>query len=281
MSLQTTALRLTGRDVLPLLHRTTSNALADLTPGMARATLFCDFRGRLLHRAVVAVAPDAAVWLLRDDAPGAELAAAVDRMVFRDDVQIADLSGEHPVRRVATASAAHTEFRALDSGLHVPVTASTGDGTLYTTEPREPLAGDEAEAPDDAESIRALRPRHGHEIAEAFNPYEVGLGGEVHLAKGCFTGQEALQRLITYDSVRRRPVHVRLRSRRRAIAAGEPLDVFAAGERAGLLTRLAGLDGFAILRRDALDHAAPFALEDGSVLEIVSAPEPARPLGRP
>ena len=60
-----TALRLTGRDVLPLLHRTTSNALDDLPLLGARATLFCDFRGRLQHRAVVAMASDGAVWLLR------------------------------------------------------------------------------------------------------------------------------------------------------------------------------------------------------------------------
>ena len=101
MSSPSTALRLTGRDVLPLLHRTTSNALADLIPGQARATLFCDFRGRLQHRAIVAVTPDGAVWLLRDDAPGAPLAAVVDRMVFRDDVAIEDRSESLAVRLVA------------------------------------------------------------------------------------------------------------------------------------------------------------------------------------
>src|SRR5437762_11969801 len=83
----TTALRLTGRDTLPLLHRVTTNALEDLQPGEARATLWCDFRGRLQFRAIVAVASDGAVWLLRADAPGAELAAAIDKIVFRDDVR--------------------------------------------------------------------------------------------------------------------------------------------------------------------------------------------------
>ena len=89
------ALRLTGRDVLPLLHRVTSNALEDLQPGEARATLWCDFRGRLQYRALVAVASDGAVWLLRADAPGAELAAGVDKTIFRDDVKVEDLSDVH------------------------------------------------------------------------------------------------------------------------------------------------------------------------------------------
>src|SRR5205809_6240655 len=92
-----TVLRLEGRDALPLLHRISTQALLDLRPGSARATLFCDFRGRLLHRAVVAVTSDGAVWLLRPDAHGAELAAVVERMVFRDDVVLEDRSGEFAV----------------------------------------------------------------------------------------------------------------------------------------------------------------------------------------
>ena len=275
MALDTTALRLTGRDALPLLHRTTSNALADLGAGEARATLFCDFRGRLMHRAVVAVAPDGAVWLVRDDAAGAELASAVDRMVFRDDLQIEDRSAALTVRRCLdpTASVARTEFGVDATGVPVPVQLCTGDDTVYTMEPGSAL--------DETARITSLIPRHGHEIAEPFNPFEVGLATEVHLAKGCFTGQEALQRLITYDSVRRRPVHVGLPVERAAVPAGMPLDVFAAGERAGVLTSVAGRDGFAVLRRDALHNAAPFTLADGSALEIMRSPELERPLGRP
>src|ERR1041385_8287844 len=86
-----TALRVTGRDTLPLLHRVTTNALEDLQLGEARATLWCDFRGRLQFRAIVAVASDGAVWLLRPE-PGAELAAALDKSIFRDDVRVEDLS---------------------------------------------------------------------------------------------------------------------------------------------------------------------------------------------
>ena len=90
-----TALRLTGRDTLPLLHRVTTNALESLQPGEARATLWCDFRGRLQQRAVVAVAGDGAVWLLRADARGDELAAAVDKTIFRDDVKVEDHSASY------------------------------------------------------------------------------------------------------------------------------------------------------------------------------------------
>src|SRR5689334_11512392 len=194
------ALRLTGRDVLPLLHRVTTNALEDLQPREARATLWCDFRGRLQYRAIVAVASDGAVWLLRADGPGEELAAAVDKTIFRDDVKVEDLSD---VYRFELSRGATGEAGVLDEANGVPATASTGDGTRIVREGSgEPLA--------ESARIVLLHPRHGHEIADAFNPFEVGLAHEVHLAKGCFTGQESLQRLITYESVRRRPARVHL-----------------------------------------------------------------------
>ena len=262
----TTALRLTGRDVLPLLHRVTTQALADLSPGEARATLWCDFRGRLQHRAVVAVTRDGAVWLLRADAPGAELAAAVDKSIFRDDVRVEDRSDELPV---TLARGREVERGVLEEANGAPRVVATGDGTRL-------VVGAAAEPLGEPERIALLHPRHGHEIAEALNPYEVGLAHEVHLDKGCYTGQEALQRLITYESVRRRPVVMRVPTN-----ATAPQDVLAAGERAGVLTSVANGVGFAVVRRDAIESGGSLALPDGTSLEVLQAPEPARPLGRP
>ena len=266
-----TALRLTGRDTLLLLHRVTTNALDDLQPGEARATLWCDFRGRLQFRAVVAVASDGAVWLLRADAPGAELAAALDKSIFRDDVKVEELSNE---RGFVLARGTTGESGVLEESSGAPTVVSTGDGTrLVRAGTAEPL--------NEAARIVLLHPQHGHEIVEAFNPFEVGLAHEVHLAKGCFTGQEALQRLITYGSVRRRPARVQLSSP----APPLPCDVLAKGdapdERAGVLTSFDGGEGFAILRREELEAGADFALPDGRVVEVIAAPEPARPQGRP
>jgi folate-binding protein YgfZ len=261
-----TALRLTGRDALPLLHRITSNALDRLEPGDARATLWCDFRGRLQHRAVVAVARDGAVWLLRPDAPGATLAAALDRAIFRDDVQVEDRSATVPVTLVRGAAGDQGVLEEADG---VPRIVATGDGTRL-------VVGTSAEPLTERERIALLHPRHGHEIAEAFNPFEAGLGHEVHLAKGCFTGQEALQRLITYESVRRRPVQVRLPFP----AEDVPQDVLAHGKPAGVLTSAVDGEGLAIVKHDVIEERAPLSLEAGGALEVVAAPEPARPQGR-
>ncbi len=261
------ALRLTGRDTLAVLHRVTTQSLAGLPAGSARTTLFCDFRGRLQHRALVVHAPDGAVWLLRDDAPGAELAAAVDRCVFREDVHVEDRSDAFGVR--LTSDAATAPAFAADG---TPMLAPEGDGLALSL-----AAGD---ALGDAETIARGRARAGAEIADAFTPYEVNLAAHVHLDKGCYTGQETLQRLVTYESVRRRMVRF----------AGDgappaPQDLLVAGEPSGTLTRSAAQAGgwlaLAVVRIDALESGATFALADGSPLAPPHRFAVPRPLGRP
>ena len=234
-----TALRLSGRDALAVLHRISTQFLSDLGAGEQRFTLFCDFRGRLLHRALVSRLADQSIWLLRDDAPGAELAAFVDAHVFREEVRIEDLSDRRH------------EF------------------------------GFPAAATDERARIEAGRPRHGHEIREEFTPFEVGLAREVHLNKGCFTGQEALMRLVTYDSVRRRLARVS--------GAGStpstPAPLRLAGDRAGVVTSALAVEdgwiGLAPLTSAAGAPGATPALEDGSPITAVFPFPIERPLGLP
>lgn len=236
-----TALWLTGVDALALLHRLSTNALLDLPRGAARATLFCDFRGRLLHRAHVVHAPDGALWLLRGDAGGESLAAYVDRHVFREDVRIEDRADAF---------------------------AWTLDGVAWE-QPRE-----------EHERLALGLPRHGAEIAEAFNPYEVNLAAEVHLSKGCYTGQEVLQRLVTFASVRRRLV--RLAGEGAPPATGEVFADGGEGGACGVLTSAAvkpggGWIALAVVRRDVVDA---LRLADGTAL---GSPRPfpeQSPLGR-
>jgi folate-binding protein YgfZ len=64
----------------------------------------------------------------------------------------------------------------------------------------------------DAEVLRveAGIPADGHELTEDWNPWEARLEGSFSLSKGCYTGQEVLARLNTYDKIQRRLVGVRL-----------------------------------------------------------------------
>ncbi len=269
-----TALRLTGRDVLTVLHRTSTNVLVDLPAGTARATLFCDFRGRLLHRAVVAHARDGSVWLLREDAPGEPLAAWVDRHVFREDVTLDDRSAALAVRRVRDPGGPLGEL--IEDAGHPRYVRTEAPFALLVGEPEPRL-----DPSDDGDRVEFGHAANGHEIAEEFTPYEANLWSEVHLSKGCYTGQEALQRLVTYDSVRRQL----MRTGGEGAPPATPCDVRAAGETVGRVTTAipdgGRWIGLAIVRRTVLESSASIALADGRALDPPFAFPEGRPQGRP
>ena len=273
-----TLLRLEGRDALALLHRISTQSLLELAPGQACATLFCDYRGRLLHRAWVAVTADHAVWLLRDDAPSIPLADFLERFVFREDVRIGVPREDWTVRQVPGSLGIGPGLVRERGGLPHEI-QTRPDWTLALVPPTAPPAG------PDLERARILSglPRHGHEISESFTPFEVGLAPEVHLHKGCYTGQEALLRMITYKSVRRQLVRV--------AGAGTPPatphELRHAGEVVGWITSTApeidpqrgpGWTGLAVVKREACDPKAEL-LEEGRPVAIAEVFEILPPLG--
>jgi folate-binding protein YgfZ len=278
-------LRLEGRDALPLLHRISTQSLLGLTSGQARATLFCDFRGRLLHRAVVAVTTGGVVWLLRDDALALPLAEFIERFVFREDVRVMVPAENGSV--VAAPGGFGLEPGTLRERDGLPTEVQTRPDWGLALEPADhPAPGPAAAAEPRTEHARILAglPRHGHEIAERFTPFEVGLGPEVHLDKGCYTGQEALLRMMTYGGVRRRLVRLRGAGPPPAV----PHEVRAGGAPGGWLTSVVpeaepgaepGWTGLAVLRREAIASS-----DDPTVDErpagIAHAFEVLPPLGR-
>jgi hypothetical protein len=157
----------------------------------------------------------------------------------------------------------------LEEADDVPRIVATGDGTRL-------VVGTSAEPLTERERIALLHPRHGHEIAESSIRSRPAWVTRCTWRRVASTGQEALQRLITYESVRRRPVQVRL-----PFPAEEvPQDVLAHGEPAGVLTSAVDGEGLAIVKREVIEERAPLSLESGGALEVVAAPEPARPQGR-
>jgi folate-binding protein YgfZ len=272
-------IRMTGKDSLDILHRTSTQSLADISPGEARATLFCDFRGRLLHRAWVVVAPDDAVWLLRDDGPGMPLLEYIDEHVFREDVQLEDVSSarrvigvpfdtwDNPYSLENRAGATH-----LDGD--VPAAVVDAHGFVLLVSP----PAQDVEAASERAHVLAGRPRQDHEISDAFNPYEVGLARDVHLSKGCYTGQEVMQRLLTFDSVKRQLS--RVSGDGAAPDVGD--DLLAEGNKVGVVTTSlahgTGWLGLAAIRIDSM--WAPVTLDDGRRVRMEPL-DPGKPLGRP
>ena len=201
----------------------------------------------------------------------AELAACVERSVFREDVKIEDRSLELPVRLVRGASGVRARF-----GDHGGPTLIPERDEIAIALGGVPGAGGRHR--DGAHRCLAA-PRHGYEIAEAFTPYEVNLAAHVHLDKGCYTGQETLQRLFTYDGVRRQLVRFSGPGPAPALQ-----DLSSPGETVGCLTSVVAEGdawaALAVVRVDAIESGAAIALGDGTPLLAPFAFERSRALGR-
>lgn len=270
----TTMIRMEGADALGLVHRISTQSLLDLAPGRVRFTLFGDFRGRVLHRAAVARTQDGAVWLLRDDAPASELLAHVEKHVFREDVRMAETALGRSVRPIEGGVGLEPGAFAESDGApcELQLGADFGWRIELTTSIADPL---------DAEHRRILaaRPRHGHEVRDAFDPFEIGLAHEIHLSKGCFTGQEALMRMVTYRGVRKALARVRADGPPPSV----PAEIHREGKVAGALTSALAVNrgwiGLAAIDRRG-SHEGALSI-GGAGLEMPDFIPETRPLGLP
>lgn len=94
--------------------------------------------------------------------------------------------------------------------------------------------------------IEAMWPRAGHEISAESNPLEIGLRSAIADNKGCYPGQEVLEKIIALGAPARR---LALLSVQGALEQGTPL-LDDAGNEQGRITSIAAPDlALAILRK--------------------------------
>ena len=221
----------TGDDRLTHLDATTTQALKDARPGTATAALVLDANGNPLAMFDVLVLPDR-VWLIT---PGEDVTAVVMQLIagrtFLADARFT-LLGHQVVRVHDGAGLAGRAFsgvavapepgtvRTTPSG-DVAVAADAA-GTLTLAGPVDEVerlvdrlvaAGAEEAGSSSLASwrIAAGRPAWGREVAPPHLPEELGLlPTHVHLAKGCYPGQEAVARMWMLGRPRRRLARVHL-----------------------------------------------------------------------
>lgn len=230
----------TGPDRLTWLDSLTSQALARLAPGDSAETLLLDPSGRIEH--LIRVVDDGeTAWLLldRDETPG--LAAWLDRMRFMLRVEIADRTvefatlatlGDGPATALALELAGESGISWLDPWAQVqpggwqyalaPVHPAAGWTARETLVPRAALeqlaararvAGVTLAGSDALEALRiaAWRPRHATEVDDRSIPHELDLlRSSVHLAKGCYRGQETVAKVHNLGHPPRRLVLLQL-----------------------------------------------------------------------
>ena len=219
-----------GEDRARFLHAMTTTGIQNLTETEGGIALFLSDKGRILAEALVLCRDED---LLVDTEPETRelLMEHLDRFIIMDDVELEDVSAEYAVFGVEGPQAA-----GLLEGLGVPLPAqeyahTVWDGILvakysYTggagyrlyapvamrEELRAKLLAAGAQACDlsTAEAVRLEfgRPRHGVDFSDQHLVHEAQLMSRVTPNKGCYIGQEIIERVKSRGNVNRLLVRV-------------------------------------------------------------------------
>ncbi len=251
-------IRITGEDRTRLLHTMATNHIQQLKPGEGCYTFFLDSQGHILADANVLCQADA---FLLDTEPETRhsLYAHLDTYIIADDVTLEDvsdmtaaLSVEGPeaerVLRTLQAPMPATEYAHELWGERVVARMSTtGASGFRIYAPREQrselvhnlqAAG---AAPANADEFRTVRiehgrPRYGEDISSKNLPQETQQLHAVHFAKGCYIGQEIVERVRSRGAVHRLLVHLEIGAR---VAPRPDVRILANGKEVGALTSAA------------------------------------------
>ncbi len=273
----------TGPDRLSWLDSMTAQSIASLAPGESAESLLLDPNGRIEH-ALRVVDDGTTTWLIVEADEAAALAAWLDRMRFMLRVEVADRSAEFAVVGGISPSA-------KDGVIWTdPWSAVQPGGVQYAlgehpamdwrwsesiVDPGGVPADAVPAAAYDALRIAAWRPSMA-EVDERSIPHELDwLRSAVHLAKGCYRGQETVAKVHNLGHPPRRLVFLHLDGSDNEYAAhGDP--VLLRDEEVGTVTSAAvhyelGPIALAVVKRSTDPDAGLVVVHDGT--RLAAAPQ--------
>lgn len=218
-------IKVTGEDRARLLHAMTTNHVQGLKPGEGLYAFFLNAQGRIQADVHILCFPD---HLLLDTEP--ETRALVfehlDRYIIADDAYVEDiteatfclaLEGEGVLELAAGAALPAPSARfshATTEPVTVAVISATGAPALRLYGPVEAKAAlvtrllaagatEGTAAQLETTRIRNFAPRFGADITAATLPQESQMMHAVHFQKGCYLGQEIVERVRSRGHVNR------------------------------------------------------------------------------
>jgi folate-binding protein YgfZ len=294
-------IRVTGDDRVRWLNGMVTNSIQELHPGEGNYNFLLNVQGRIQGDATIFAEPDA---LLMETAAAQipALMALLDRFIIMDDVELAEITDTRTGLLVAGPQAA-----SLLTKIGLPVESlaplksqtltwrSTDLTIIHTYSPLVPryeLWTNEANAapllqtlldedavlcePQSPEWLRMLEgtPLYGVDIRDRELPQETGQTRALHFAKGCYLGQEIVERIRSRGNVHRAFTGLRLDGE--LPPAGSKLQ--ADGKEIGELTSVAAIPlpgeggtvqlALGYVRREALERASPLLYPGGIAIPI-------------
>jgi folate-binding protein YgfZ len=307
-------IRVTGEDRVRWLNGMVTNSIQQLKDGEGSYNFLLTVQGRIQGDATIFAEPDA---LLMETAASQvpALMALLDRFIIMDDVELADATGSQSGLLIAGPKAASLLTKI---GLNVEdleilqkrtLSWNAAQISVLHTEspllPRFELWADANTASKllealqnagavacDAQSLEWLRilegtPLYGTDIRDRELPQETGQTRALHFAKGCYLGQEIVERIRSRGNVHRTFSAFRLDGQ--LPAAGAALE--ADGKQVGELTTVAAIPlptgdativqlALGYIRREALDRGLSLNYSGGVAVPVslpFSAAAPSAP----
>lgn len=281
-------LRVTGDDRVRLLHAMLSNDVKSLGSGQGNYNFLLSVQGHIVADAWLYAMADS---ILLDLEPEATVRALehLNRHIIADDVEIANVT--ESLAAIALEGPRADEFAGIPlpeqpgshvehEGMTVARVSSTGQpGLRFFLDParkaeqvaRFEKAGAVAATPEDARTVRVENglPRYGEDFDETALPQEIPQLQAVSFNKGCYLGQEIVERIRARGQVHKLLVKISVDGRAWPIEQGTPITCTGhSGEHAfeqevGRITspvyspRQQRALGFAILRREVISSGAP------------------------
>jgi folate-binding protein YgfZ len=283
----------TGPDRLSWLHSMTTQQLTGLAPRTSTETLVLSPHGHVEHDLHL-VDDGETTWITVEPGTAPALVSWLDSMRFMLRVEVADVTADwavvgEPVDResepgellawrdpwplLAPGSAAYSLVSDLDhpEWTFREVLVPRGELASYGV---EPLVGTWAL---EALRVAAWRPRLGHESDHRTIPHEVDwLRTSLHLAKGCYRGQETVARVHNLGHPPRRLVLLHLDGSGHGLPE-QGADVLLEDRKVGFVTTAArhyelGPIALALVKRNTPVEATLLAGGQAAAQEIVVAP---------
>lgn len=248
-------IRATGEDRKRLLHAMSTNHVQALEPGQGLYTFFLNAQGRILADAVI-LCEDEALLIECEPQSREFLLGHIDKFIIADDVTLEDvtpatfefaLEGPHSLKVASTAGLVVPEqefhFAVTEDvtvvrasltgqpGVRVIGLSSEHERWLQRLTETGAISATDAEA--EMVRLETGKARYGADITDANLVQETGLLQAVHFSKGCYLGQEIVERVRSQGHVNRLLSALRIETAE-PVEPGTP--VLADGKEVGKIT---------------------------------------------
>ena len=295
-------IRVTGEDRVRWLNGMVTNSIQQLQDGEGNYNFLLSVQGRIQGDATIFAEPNA---LLIETATSQVpvLMPLLDRFIIMDDVELADVTSTRSGLQISGPQAASLlkQIGLIVEDLGVLEMRSTSWNAAQITVihaysplvPRFELWANVTTIPKllealhsagallcDTQSLDWLRilegtPQFGSDIRDRELPQETGQTRALHFAKGCYLGQEIVERIRSRGNVHRTFSGFRLEGELPAHGASLEAD----GKQVGELTSVAAIPlpghdaatinlGLGYIRREALDRGTPIHYPGGVAVPI-------------